>query len=143
MIAHGDDEKLYLLKFIEEDFPEFENETSPPLAQIKHEISLYFKKNLKSFLTPIHLNGTNFQKNTWEKLLSIPYGNTSSYSELATSLEKPTAYRAVALANSQNKLTIIVPCHRVIYKNGSLGGYAGGIERKQRLLAHENSMLWR
>lgn len=86
-------------------------------------------------------NGTEFQRLVWQHLLRIPAGTTWSYGELARSIGKPKASRAVGLANGSNPIAIVVPCHRVIGANGSLTGYGGGMERKQWLLAHEGARL--
>jgi methylated-DNA-[protein]-cysteine S-methyltransferase len=86
---------------------------------------------------PVNAGGTDFQQLVWQKLRSIPVGTTLSYGELATKLGKPTAARAVGMANSLNPIAIVVPCHRVIGAKAKLTGYAGGLERKQWLLQHE------
>lgn len=86
-------------------------------------------------------NGTQFQRLVWQHLLRIPTGVTWSYGELARSIGKPKASRAVGLANGSNPIAIVVPCHRVIGANGNLTGYGGGMERKQWLLAHEHALL--
>lgn len=96
---------------------------------------------LHSFTTLLRLLGTPFQKRVWQELLNIPYGETRSYSEIAVSVGRPAAYRAVAQANGANQLAIVVPCHRVINANGDLGGYGGGLSRKEWLLAHEKRSL--
>lgn len=152
MIAIADEEKLYLLDFM--DRRGIENEINNLRKKLKvsiipgettiiksiaSEISHYFDGKMSEFKTPIHLMGSPFQKNVWEKLTKIPSGETRSYLEIATLLDAPTAYRAVARANSTNQLAIIVPCHRVIYANGEIGGYAGGIARKEWLLKHEKN----
>lgn len=84
--------------------------------------------------------GSPFQTEVWSRLLQIPTGHTSSYGEIAATMGKPTAYRAVAQANGANQLAIVIPCHRVINANGELGGYGGGLSRKQWLLNHERAM---
>lgn len=86
---------------------------------------------------PVMLEGTPFQRQVWEALRTIPCGQTRSYGELARQIGRPTAVRAVGLANGQNPVAVVVPCHRVIGADGSLTGYGGGIERKQWLLNHE------
>ncbi len=102
--------------------------------QIAGELELYFKGKLTEFKTPLALTGTDFQKTTWHALLRIPYGQTKSYAELAETVGNPKSFRAVANSNANNGLALIVPCHRVIAKDGTLGGYAGGLDRKQKLL---------
>lgn len=107
--------------------------------QIERELTLYFKGALKTFKTPIILTGTDFQKQTWHQLSQIPYGETRSYAELAVAVGNEKAVRAVAGSNAKNGLALIVPCHRVIAKDGSLGGYAGGLDRKRALLRLEGA----
>lgn len=102
--------------------------------KIEAELKVYFDGNLTDFKTPLFTSGTDFQRQTWEALQTIPYGQTRSYAQLAAMIGKPAAVRAVASANANNGLALIIPCHRVIGKNGGLGGYAGGLQRKQDLL---------
>lgn len=108
-----------------------------PIASIQRELSAYFKGALDAFKTPLLQFGTPFQKKAWSTLAQIPYGETRSYLEQANMLEKPAATRAVANANGANQLAIVIPCHRVIRTDGTLGGYAAGIARKQWLINHE------
>ncbi|MER6102807.1 methylated-DNA--[protein]-cysteine S-methyltransferase [Streptomyces sp. NPDC001832] len=109
-----------------------------PFTETIRQLDAYFAGELREFDLPLHLEGTPFQRSVWAQLLLIPYGETRSYGELAESLGKPGASRAVGLANGRNPVSIIVPCHRVIGASGSLTGYGGGLDRKQRLLAFEN-----
>ncbi|MET7493892.1 methylated-DNA--[protein]-cysteine S-methyltransferase [Streptomyces sp900116325] len=109
-----------------------------PFAETIRQLDAYFAGELREFDLPLHLDGTPFQRTVWEQLRQIPYGQTRSYGELADRLGKPGASRAVGLANGKNPVGIIVPCHRVIGASGSLTGYGGGLDRKQRLLAFEN-----
>jgi len=102
--------------------------------QAARELEEYFTGTRREFTVPLVLRGTEFQERVWRELLRIPYGETISYEELATRIGKPTAQRAVGMANGRNRLPIIVPCHRVIQKNGQLRGYGGGLWRKQFLL---------
>ena len=111
-----------------------ENEQTQLLRQ---ELDLYFQGRLKVFATPLEMIGTAFQQQVWNALLTIPYGETRSYKEQAQQLGNPKAVRAVAAANGQNKVSILIPCHRVIGSDGKLTGYAGGLNRKQSLLALE------
>ncbi|HFR9108027.1 TPA: methylated-DNA--[protein]-cysteine S-methyltransferase [Neisseria gonorrhoeae] len=105
---------------------------------LRQELDLYFQCRLKTFATPLEMIGTAFQKQAWDVLLAIPYGETRSYKEQArTALGNPKAVRAVAAANGQNKVSVMIPCHRVIGSDGKLTGYAGGLNRKQFLLALE------
>jgi methylated-DNA-[protein]-cysteine S-methyltransferase len=108
-----------------------------PFGEAIDQLNAYFAGELKDFTLPLRLHGTPFQRNVWEQLRKIPYGETRSYGQLATALGSPGASRAVGLANGRNPIGIIVPCHRVIGASGSLTGYGGGLPRKQRLLELE------
>jgi len=107
--------------------------------QLEAELEEYFAKKRQVFSLPIKPIGTAFQLRVWQGLQKIPYGTTWSYEQLATEIGQPTASRAVGLANGANPLAILIPCHRVVNKNGQLGGYGGGIWRKQILLDLEKS----
>ena len=107
-------------------------------AEAEEQLEAYFSGDLKEFTLELHLNGTPFQRTVWDQLREIPYGETRSYGELAAALGNPSASRAVGLANGRNPIGIIVPCHRVVGANGSLTGYGGGLDRKQRLLDFES-----
>lgn len=113
---------------------------SPSLltSQCKVQLSQYFAGELTDFDVPLNARGTDFQRRVWAELRRIPYGETVSYVDIAERLGQPTASRAVGMANGKNPISIIVPCHRVIGKNGSLTGYAGGLERKRYLLTLEH-----
>ena len=102
------------------------------------QIEEYFKGERNEFSLKLNPQGTNFQKRVWDKLLSIPFGKTTSYLQLSKDLGDVKAIRAVANANGKNPLWIIIPCHRVIGSDGSLTGYAGGLHRKKWLLEHES-----
>ncbi|MDO0924931.1 methylated-DNA--[protein]-cysteine S-methyltransferase [Streptomyces sp. TG1A-8] len=106
-------------------------------AEAQEQLTAYFAGELKEFTLPLGLHGTPFQRAVWEQLTKIPYGETRSYGALAAALGRPGASRAVGLANGRNPIGIVVPCHRVIGSDGSLTGYGGGLERKQRLLDFE------
>ena len=101
------------------------------------QLEAYFKGELTRFDLELNVQGTDFQKKVWQELLKIPYGETISYGELAKRIGNPNASRAVGMANGKNSISIIVPCHRVIGKNGSLTGFGGGLEAKKNLLAFE------
>jgi O-6-methylguanine DNA methyltransferase len=101
------------------------------------QLTAYFLGKHVKFSLPLVARGTTFQQSVWRGLEQIPYGKTCSYADLASSLSKPTATRAVGAANGKNPISIIIPCHRVIGKDGSLTGYAGSVERKSWLLNHE------
>ena len=109
-----------------------------PFAETTAQLQAYFTGELKEFTVQLRLHGTPFQQTVWDQLRRIPYGETRSYGDLADALGNPGASRAVGLANGKNPIGIIVPCHRVVGANGSLTGYGGGLERKQRLLDFES-----
>jgi len=104
------------------------------LAQTVEELQEYFAGQRTSFTVPLDLHGTDFQKKVWGELLKIPYGKTFSYTDIAQRIKNRKAVRAVGSANGRNPVSIIVPCHRVIAADGTLGGYAGGLNTKTRLL---------
>ena len=110
---------------------------SPVLDLCQQQLEAYFDGTLTKFSVPLRLEGTPFQRRVWEALQTIPFGATWSYSELAQRVGNPKACRAVGGANNRNPIPILVPCHRVVGASGALTGYAGGLERKQALLAHE------
>lgn len=112
-----------------------------PIQQLKNELAEYFSGHRTQFDVPLHFPGTPFQQSVWRELLRIPYGATRSYQQQAEILGKPKAVRAVASANGHNRIAIIIPCHRVIGKDGSLTGYSGGLERKRWLLEHEGKRV--
>lgn len=105
------------------------------------QLQEYFEGKRKDFTFKLNPKGTDFQQKVWQELLNIPYGKTTSYLDLAKKLGDPKVIRAAASANGKNPLWIVIPCHRVIGKDGSLTGYAGGLWRKKWLLEHENPTL--
>jgi AraC family transcriptional regulator of adaptative response/methylated-DNA-[protein]-cysteine methyltransferase len=111
------------------------------LRQIGIQMDEYFAGKRKEFHIPLDLHGTGFQKSVWNALLSIPPGSTLSYGAIARSLGNPGAARAVGRANGMNPVAVIVPCHRVVQEDGSLGGYAGGLGRKKFLLQLEGAKI--
>ncbi len=113
------------------------NDHHPILALTVEQLEEYFSGLRNEFELPLAAIGTDFQNQVWHALTTIPYGETWSYQDLANAIGNPKAVRAVGMANGKNPISIVVPCHRVIGKSGKLTGYAGGIERKQRLLALE------
>lgn len=154
MAAIADQEFLYLLDFIEHSkfdrnsarLQQQTNATIVPgktviIDLLEHELNLYFNGTLQQFTIPVAFSGSPFQKVVWQELQKIPFGCTYSYGQLAYKIAQPSAFRAVANANGANKLSIIVPCHRVINVGGKLGGYAGGLNRKMVLLDHERKGL--
>ena len=152
MIAIADESALYMLEFTDRknmkgQLARLVKYYGRPIVagstavtqQIRDELTDYFDGTLKVFSTKLALTGTPFQRQVWEALQEIPYGETRSYAELAVAVGSEKAVRAVAGSNARNALAIIIPCHRVIGKNGSLSGYAGGVERKLQLLKAEGA----
>lgn len=117
---------------------EYTCERTELLDRAAEQIERYLAGELSEFILPFECRGTEFEKRVWAELVKIPYGATKSYADIAAALGKPKAVRAVGRANGLNPISIIVPCHRVIGKNGSLTGYAGGTELKLKLLCMEN-----
>ncbi|CAN5904875.1 methylated-DNA--[protein]-cysteine S-methyltransferase [soil metagenome] len=133
----GTEEFLTSALFIEKaSLPSIEK-TPLLLTDTKRQLLEYFSGSRKSFDVPLQLDGTEFQKKVWTELCNIPFGETISYLELAKRLGDVKSIRAAGTANGKNKISIIVPCHRVIGSDGSLTGYAGGMHRKDWLLRHE------
>ncbi|QDP73327.1 bifunctional transcriptional activator/DNA repair protein Ada [Legionella israelensis] len=154
MLAISSDSALYLLEFVdrrglEREVEHLKRKTKAillpgkpsPILSIEKELTDYFNGHLKNFKTKVFLSGSAFQQKVWKELRKIPYGETRSYSDIAKSIGQPSAYRAVARANGANPLAIIIPCHRVINENGELGGYGGGIVRKEWLIHLEKSRV--
>jgi methylated-DNA-[protein]-cysteine S-methyltransferase len=109
--------------------------------EVAQQLNKYFAGKIKKFSLPLHLHGTPFQLLVWKALQKIPYGKTCSYQQLAREVGNPRAMRAVGSANGRNPIPIIIPCHRVIRKNGDIGGYSSGVSIKNWLLAHEGVRL--
>lgn len=105
------------------------------------QLESYFAGSLREFDLPLVLRGTDFQKRVWQQLAEIRYGETTTYGAIAAQLGKPTASRAVGAANGQNPIAIVLPCHRVIGQTGKLTGYAGGLDKKEKLLRFERDHL--
>ena len=109
------------------------------LEEAKRQLDEYFAGKRKIFTLPLAFNGTKYRQTVWKELLKIPYGTTISYGELAAAIGNDKGARSVGMACGENKIMIVVPCHRVIGKNGKLTGYSGGIEIKKQLLELENN----
>lgn len=114
------------------------NGNNKHLSQLKHQLVEYFSGQRKQFNLTVDLQGTPFQMAVWEQLITIPYGFTSYYQHQAERINKPGAVRAIAQAIGKNPIEIIIPCHRVIGKDGKLTGYSSGIDKKKWLLTFEN-----
>jgi methylated-DNA-[protein]-cysteine S-methyltransferase len=108
---------------------------------VRSQLGEYFAGTRTTFDLPLHMVGSTFQRRVWTELLTIPCGETTSYGAIAEAIGAPGAARAVGLANGQNPIAVIVPCHRVIGANGSLTGYGGGLPMKKWLLNHERNQL--
>ncbi|OBA89647.1 cysteine methyltransferase [Mycobacteriaceae bacterium 1482268.1] len=138
----GRDGRLMHLRMVDQTYEpshdgwEADREAFPDAVE---QLKSYFAGELFDFELDLDLVGTTFQRKVWAALLTIPYGETRSYGEIAAQIGSPGAFRAVGLANGHNPIGIIVPCHRVIGANGSLTGYGGGLDRKRALLAMEKS----
>jgi methylated-DNA-[protein]-cysteine S-methyltransferase len=113
----------------------------PVLLETETQLRDYFAGVRTQFDLPLEMKGTDFQKQVWAQLLAIPFGETRTYGEIARAIGSPNAVRAVGGANGRNPLSIVAPCHRVIGGNGTLTGFAGGLEAKRYLLAHEGLAL--
>lgn len=107
------------------------------LPAVREQLCAYFAGGLTAFDVPLAVGGTPFQRDVWQALATIPYGETWSYAKLAAEVGRPRAVRAVGLANGRNPVSVVVPCHRVVGANGSLTGYGGGLAAKEWLLRHE------
>ena len=155
MIAMATDEAICLLDFFDSKtllidqtiamqhfkITDDEKKDTPLLLELAHQLNEYFAKERKEFTLPIELIGTSFQQKVWKMLQIIPYGETRTYKEQAIAVGNPKGVRAVANANAKNRISIIIPCHRVIGTNGTLTGYAGGLDRKKFLLDLERQNL--
>jgi methylated-DNA-[protein]-cysteine S-methyltransferase len=108
------------------------------LAETERQLGDYFAGRLQTFTVPLDFHGTDFQKQVWVALLTIPFGETRSYGEIARQIGRPGTSRAVGAANGRNPISIIAPCHRVLGSNGALTGFAGGLAAKGYLLGHEH-----
>ena len=154
MVAGATDKGICMLEFsdyklIDLEYKQLIGQFKAPLVQgdnphfdtLRSQLDEYFKGKRREFDIPLDLAGTEFQKQVWLSLLKIPYGCTTNYAKQAELLGKPSAVRAVANANGKNKISIILPCHRVIGADGTLTGYGGGIWRKKKLLEFEQENL--
>lgn len=135
LLISADEGGILALDF--DDSGEILNGTNTHIELLKKELEAYFAGKLKMFSVHLSPKGTYFQQSVWNVLQGIAYGETISYSREAELLKHPKATRAVANANGKNKIAIVIPCHRVIAKNGGIGGYSGGLWRKEYLLALE------
>lgn len=132
---------VYFPQHCKPAWPEVAVDASPPvLVQAARELAEYFAGERKVFHAPLAPRGTEFQRSVWQALLDIPYGERRSYAEIAAAIGNPLACRAVGAANGRNPLSIFIPCHRAVGADGSLTGYAGGVDAKRWLLEHEQAI---
>lgn len=156
ILMAGDEERLHLLSFIDQASmvrkaaliqknlkARIELGANACLEAVRRELDEYFAGNRQEFQTLLALNGTAFQTKVWEALRQVPYGEAVSYTDLARRIGKPAAFRAVAQANAQNPINIIVPSHRIINSDGGAGSHGAGNDPKRQLLAFERSVLAR
>ena len=137
LLIESEDERITAVKFMN---GVIENTVvTPVIEQCIAELEEYFFKGRKFFTVDLGLRGTDFQVRVWNELLTIPYGRTRSYLDLAVQLGDVNLVRAVGIANGENPVALIVPCHRVIGKSGDLVGYGGGLDKKEWLLLHEGA----
>lgn len=152
LLAGANDDGLCLLEYVDRRGLERQIETmqrrfactvmpgtNEHIDSIEAELRDYFDGSLQQFETPIILKGSPFQTRVWQRLIEIPYGQTQSYSQMAEDINHPGAQRAVGRANGDNRMAIVIPCHRVVRSDGTLCGYGGGMWRKQWLLDHERA----
>lgn len=150
MVAAADSRSIVLLEFTERRMLEAQFDTlrrrfrtaivpgeNEHLARLKRELEEYFAGTRKRFTVPLNYPGTPFQQKVWDELLKIPYGETRSYEDIARAVGSASAVRAVGQTNGLNRICVVIPCHRVVNKDGKLGGYGGGLWRKQALLTLE------
>ena len=141
---HATDAAISKVEFAGEQAGEGEEARAHPLLDEAHrQLNAYFAGELRCFDLPLDLDGTPFQRQVWQQLLSVDYGQTASYQDIAHAIDNPKAVRAVGAANGRNPVSIIVPCHRIIGSGGrpKLTGYGGGLWRKEWLLRHEGVLL--
>jgi methylated-DNA-[protein]-cysteine S-methyltransferase len=137
LLIESENEKITLVHFLRsQKSPE---NITPVIEQCMRELEEYFFQGRKFFTVELEPRGSAFQLSVWNELLTIPYGRTDSYEAVAVRVGDVKSIRAVGLANGQNPIAIIIPCHRVIGKNGDLVGYGGGLENKTWLLQHEGA----
>ncbi|MDT8066931.1 MAG: methylated-DNA--[protein]-cysteine S-methyltransferase [Terriglobia bacterium] len=140
-------EGLALIEWDRGEFPESRlarmaewQESEERTMAAKRQLREYFAGKRQVFDVKVDLHGTEFQKKCWRALLNIPYGQTRTYAQIAKSVGKPRGFRAVGMANHDNPVPIVVPCHRVLASDGTLGGYGGGLEVKRKLLELEGAL---
>ena len=141
LLLVGDNDAIHKIEFPNDRKPvepcvEWEK-SDLMFSTLSHELDAYFEGSLQHFSVALSPEGTEFQRNVWNALLDIEYGETCNYRDIASAIGKPTASRAVGSANGANPIPIVIPCHRVIGANGTLTGFSGGLHTKHWLLTHE------
>lgn len=139
LLAAGNEKELLLLSSSGKAEEDWKYKKTQILAMAEEQLSEYFSGKRKTFSVPLAPEGTDFQKRVWKELLHIPYGETRSYGQIAAAVGSPGGARAVGMANHNNPIMIMIPCHRVIGSNGKLTGYAGGLWMKELLLKLEKA----
>jgi methylated-DNA-[protein]-cysteine S-methyltransferase len=137
LLIESKDDRITTVNFLKTT--KIEVQLTPVIDQCITELDEYFFEGRKFFTVELQFSGSDFQNRVWNELLTIPYGRTMSYLDIAIKIGDANTIRAVGLANGQNPIAIIVPCHRVIGKNGDLVGYGGGLDKKEWLLQHEGA----
>lgn len=136
----GTAEGILSVRFVE-DTARKNTESHPCVQECVTQLDEYFQGKRREFSVNLILQGTEFQKQVWQQVMTIPFGKTVSYQDIAVAIGKPKACQAVGQTNGKNKIPIIIPCHRVLGNNGKLTGYGGGLWRKEWLLQHEGAVL--
>ncbi len=137
----ADEKKIISIHFSNKKDPVFKVETNEIIEKLIYQLNGYFNGELKKFSIALKLEGSEFQKKIWRALKKIPYGQTVSYKDIAIATGNVKSVRAVGNANGKNRFPIIIPCHRVIYENGKIGGFSAGIWRKKYLLNFEKKNI--
>ncbi|MDP4093845.1 MAG: methylated-DNA--[protein]-cysteine S-methyltransferase [Bacillota bacterium] len=133
----ANEEAVTGLDFVDEIIDNDDKCGNTVLKECVDQMKQYFKGERKTFQLKLQPQGTEFQKRVWEELLKVPFGKTASYADIAIAAGNPRGFRAVGSANGRNRIAVIIPCHRIISSDGSMGGYSGGLWRKEWLLRHE------
>ena len=135
----GSEDEILTVEFVEHCRPE--PASNAVVREGARQIDEYMRGRRREFDLPLGLYGTEFQRRVWRQLLTVPYGQTATYQEIADAIGNPKAVRAVGAANGRNPISLVVPCHRIIGSGGRLVGYGGGLWRKEWLLRHEGALL--
>lgn len=137
ILIEEEEDKISRIEIVKKEYDKKQQKETEIIKKTHEELEEYFKGNRKVFDIPLKIEGTEFQRKVWNSLLEIPYGETRTYLDIAKQIGNSKACRAVGMANHNNKIMILIPCHRVIGSNKKLVGYAGGIDVKEKLLEIE------